>query len=327
MALDAHMEDYLRLSLHYAATSTVANPFEAAQAATVFANRYRKDRDKLEQTDADRAFGLAIQAADLIDYQLPFADELQGQELANKAHGILAEAVQLDPTCWDAQRMLAASEAASPNDYQHYLAQNKDKVEQACKRAYCHPTMHEPDMIDLEQQLALRPYLRWLAAEANIALMCGRYTICTHLAEEALALEEGDPADISFTLAIAYAKLEAEKSLARICAHHPQQNGSAWFDLAAMALAFKQGKLEAAHDCARKILETYPKAAPVLALQNDIPDGVYARIVVEPNSQDELILAVSEATILLQEGCDTHERGTLGSWLASLPELEGALPL
>ena len=38
-------------------------------------------------------------------------------------------------------------------------------------------------------------------------------------------------------------------------------------------------------------------------------------------SEDELILATSEATVLLQEGCDDHERGSLGSWLANLPEV------
>lgn len=325
MALDPHMEDYLRLSLHYAAKSTATNPFEAAQAATNFANRYQKNRDKLEQTDADRAFALVIEATNLIDYQLPFAGEDAGQQLVEKAHGLLSEAIQLDPSCWDAQRMLAAATAASPNDYQHYLSDNREKVAEACKRAYAHPAMTDPEMVELEQILAMRPYIRWLAAEASIALVCGRYRLSAKLAQEALAYEEGDPADTCYTLALALAKLEEASALARICAQHPQQNGSAWFNLATMALEFKQGNLEAAHDAVRNIIATYPKPEIVLALQNDIPDGVYARILVEPNSQDELILAVSEATVLLQEGCDAHERGTLGSWLASLPELEGVL--
>ena len=35
-----------------------------------------------------------------------------------------------------------------------------------------------------------------------------------------------------------------------------------------------------------------------------------------PYSEDELILAVSEATVLLQEGDDKSGRGVLGSWIA-----------
>lgn len=324
MALDMHMEDYLRLSLHYAATSTPANPFEAAQAATVFANRYQKNRDQLEQTDADRAFALALKAAEIIDYQLPFAGEDAGHALIDEARKYLDEATGLDATCWDAKRMLAAAGAGSPNEYQHYLTSHKAEVKAACEKAYAHPALKDPDMVELEQMLALRPYLRWLASEAGIALVCGRYRLCVNLCEAALSLEEGDPADVTFTLALALAKLEDGVALERALAHHPRANNCAWFDLARMALYFKMGNVEEAHTCVRKIIASYPGAEVILALQNDIPDGIYARILVEPGSQDELILAVSEATVLLQEGCDAHERGTLGSWLAGLPEIEGA---
>lgn len=327
MALDIHMEDYLRLSLHYAANSTATNPFEAAQAATVFANRYQRNREQLTQTDADRAFGLVCKATEIIDYQLPFSSEEEGQALIDTARGFLDEAIALDATCWDAKRMLAAASAKNPSEYQHFLAEHKATVKQSCERAAGRPTMTDPEMLELEQTLALRPYLRWLAAEAVIALVCGRYRLSVELCKEALALEENDPADVTFTLALALAKLEDGIALEHALAAHPRNNSCAWFELARMALYFKLGNLEAAHDCVCKIIATYPNAEVVLALQNDIPDGIFARLLVEPGSQDELILAVSEATVLLQEGCDCHERGTMGSWLFSLPEIKDAATL
>lgn len=326
MALDSHMEDYLRLSLHYAAQSTVTNPFEAAQAATVFANRYQKKRDSLEQTDADRAFGLVVKATELIDYQLPFmGDEAGGVATIDEARALLEEAIELNAQCWDAQRMLSAASASSPSDYQHYLMANKDKVKQSCEQAAGNLITTDPEMMELEQLLAMRPYVRWVAAAASIALVCGRYRLCVELCKEGLELEEGDPADLSFTLALAYAKLEDLDAFKELMENHPQQYGTAWFQLAAMALGFKDGDLDFASKMVDRILNTYPDSELVLALQNDIPDGVYARFLVEPGSQDELILAVSEATVLLQEGCDTHERGAMGSWLASHPRLEGVL--
>ncbi|MBQ1839823.1 MAG: hypothetical protein II128_00615, partial [Atopobiaceae bacterium] len=45
------------------------------------------------------------------------------------------------------------------------------------------------------------------------------------------------------------------------------------------------------------------------------PDGVFARLAVAPFSEDELILAISEGTVLLQEGRDDAGRGVLGTWI------------
>ena len=64
-----------------------------------------------------------------------------------------------------------------------------------------------------------------------------------------------------------------------------------------------------------KLIELYPQAAVTLARQRELPDGVFSRLSVPPFSEDELILAVSEATVLTQEGRDSLGRGTLGSWL------------
>lgn len=346
MALDPHMEDYLRLSLHFASAMTARNPFEAARAATTFANQYQSARDSLEQTDADRAFWLVIKAVEIIDYQLPFSDEGDALSLIDQAGAYLSEALELDSMCWDARRMSAAAKSASPNDYVHYLVEHADEVRKSCEEA-CDKLRSangaaplnkdykvgvnqsrvalDAEMLEVACHLAQRPYVRWLASMAAIQLVCGRYRLSIKAAQQALELDPDDNADVSFTLALAYAKLEDAEALEKLSANRPQEYGEAWFSLARMALAFKQGNKQGAQDELEFLLSTYPNAALTLSLQNDIPDGVYSRILVEPGSEDELILAVSEATVLLQEGCDIHERGTIGSWLAEQPAIKEAL--
>ena len=54
--------------------------------------------------------------------------------------------------------------------------------------------------------------------------------------------------------------------------------------------------------------------------QRELPDGVFARLAVAPLSEDELILAVSEGTVLLQEGRDAQARGAFGSWVVGQME-------
>ena len=53
-----------------------------------------------------------------------------------------------------------------------------------------------------------------------------------------------------------------------------------------------------------QLMRVYPGAAEPLYYQAEFPDGIFARVNVVPGSQDELILAISEATPLLQEGID-----------------------
>ena len=50
--------------------------------------------------------------------------------------------------------------------------------------------------------------------------------------------------------------------------------------------------------------------------QSELPDGAFARILVTPYSEDEMIVAISESTVLLQEGNDFEGRGVLGSWVS-----------
>ncbi|MFR7797743.1 MAG: hypothetical protein ACLU37_06215 [Collinsella sp.] len=52
----------------------------------------------------------------------------------------------------------------------------------------------------------------------------------------------------------------------------------------------------------RILARSCPHAAEALYFQTEFPDGVYARVNVASGSTDELVLALSEATPVLQEG-------------------------
>lgn len=331
MSIDPHFEDYQRLSVRFARDLDPRDPFGAARAAADFARRYRSNRDSLPQTDADRAFHLVVKASDLIDYQLPFAtDDSAAQKIILEARKCLNEALDLDPSCHDARRMLAAASSGSPTAYHRYLADNAAGVREACERDAASYELPEGDLKDVATLLAFRPYLRWIAIEASNALVCGRYRLGIRLANEALELDPSDPVGVRLTLAIAYAKLEDEETFAslyadaRKAAGNGPLPGAAWYSLARMALAFKREDRDAAEEEIRAIITAYPNAGTTLTRQDDLPDGIFCRICVAPGSEDELILATSEATVLLQEGFDANERGTLGSWVSSRPDVAEA---
>ena len=323
MALDPHTEDFQRLGMRFAASLDGTDPFSAARAVADFGRRYRQQRDRLPQTDADRAFGLVTRATDLIDYQLPFSTDEGASRLVVEARKLLLEALDVDRRCHDARRMLAAAESPSPNDCQHFLSDGAEAVRADCERARA-ATDLPGEAAEVASALAMRPYVRWLAAQAACALVCGRYRLCVRLAHELLGLDPTDAADVRLTLALAYAKLEDDAALDTLCRHAGPSSGLAWYALARMACAFKRGDRAGAEREVSLLLRAYPHAGTTLSRQDDLPDGVFARIVVAPMGEDELILATSEATVLLQEGCDASERGTLGSWLAGLDSVARA---
>ena len=75
----------------------------------------------------------------------------------------------------------------------------------------------------------------------------------------------------------------------------------------------------------RLLLRTYPHTSQALFYQAEFPDGLYARVNVMPGSQDELILAISEATPLLQEGLGAPENAGFAVWLANHELVQSAL--
>ena len=188
-----------------------------------------------------------------------------------------------------------------------------------CERARDAVNLPDPQACRLARDLAFLPYLRWLANEASRALICGRYRKAIEHATELARLDENGIADADLTLAIAHTKLEDQAALDELAARGGGPMGNAWLALATLAMAYKRRDMSAATQVTSQIIAKWPHAALTLELQDELPDGVFSRIVVEPGSEDELILAVSEFSIVLQEGRDSNERGSLGGWLASLP--------
>lgn len=327
MAFDPRREDYQRLGLRFARTLDSEDPFGAARAISSFSRRFVQNRDSLPQSDGDRAFHLVAEATDLIDYQLPFAADEACQSLLDNAERLLGEALDLDPKCHDARRMMAAASCPSFESYYRYLANGADEVRRDCERiANEASTEYYSGQHDLARDIAMRPYLRWLATEAGKALICGRYTRTIQLSRDLLGLNPADPCDVRFTAALAFAKLEDETGLDALvtrCRHisRPRPDKDAWLLIARLAIAYKQHDLEVARGWLDELLAAYPHAAATLTRQDELPDGVFSRLAVSPFSEDEMILAVSEGTVLLQEGRDESDHGVLGSWLASEPSV------
>lgn len=321
MAFDAHIEDFQRMGLRQALAVDEQDPFGAMRSMANFRRRFAQNRDSLPQSDDDRAFYLVARATDVIDYQLPFADDSGAERLIGEGRKLLLEACELSDGCHDARRMLAAADNPSFEDYYRFLADGAEDVRRSCEQRAAALDLPEGDALMLGRHLALAPYERWLAALSARALECGHYRRCLDAGERLLALDGDDPADVRLTMALAYAKLEDKEGLDALMQAHPdaRRHRNPWYGLANLALAFKARDFDAAGQELSKLLAAHPGSGTTMARQDWLPAGVYARIVVRPGSEDELILAVSEATVILQEGCDPNERGTLGSWAASQP--------
>ena len=328
MAYDPYREDYQRLGLRFARSLDGQDPAAATRAFASFGRRFSQNRDSLPQSDADRAFHLVAEATTLIDYELPFADDDHAEELIDRGHQLLDEALTLDAHCYDALRMKSAADSPSFEGYYSFLLEHADEV-----RAICEETRNRiiigssqqiagssPERDLLEADLVMRPYYRWLATLASKAVICGRNREAIRLGERLLELDPLDSSDVRFTCTLAYAKLEDDDGLDRFVArtkHLRRANtDDAWLQLSRVALAHKRREMSEARRLVAQILTTYPHAGEALTMQKELPDGVFSRLAVPPFSEDELILAVSEGTVLLQEGRDDAGRGVLGTWVA-----------
>ncbi|MBF0978447.1 MAG: hypothetical protein HXK31_06195, partial [Atopobium sp.] len=89
-----------------------------------------------------------------------------------------------------------------------------------------------------------------------------------------------------------------------------------WILLARLAIHFKKRELVEAEHYLDLLIDRYPEATLCCFVQKDLPEGEFSRLNVLPYSEDELIIAIAEATVLLQEGNDLIGRGVLGRWLA-----------
>lgn len=322
MAFDPQREDYQRLGLRFAQSLHASDAPSAARTFATFGRRFAQDRDSLPQTDSDRAFHLVVLATRAIDYELPFASETRAEQIIEDGHRMLDEAIALDPHCYDAIRMKAAATNPSFDTFLDFLNERADEVRAWCEEERSRIPAEEPsERTRLLAELAMRPYLRWVAAQAEEALICGRNKESLRLAHELLELDPHDTADVRFTAAYAYAKLEDEAGLDAFVrpkrkVGRPRPADDAWTQIAYLALHYKAYHMQAAEIALNGLMITYPHAAEALIRQNELPDGVFARLAVLPYSEDEVILALSEGMVLLQEGVDAQGRGTLGAWIS-----------
>ena len=173
MSYDPHREDYQRLGLRFARSLDGKDPAAATRAFASFGRRFSQNRDSLPQSDADRAFHLVAEATTLIDYELPFANDAQAEELIERGHRLLDEALALDSHCHDALRMKQAAESTSFESYYDFLASSADDVRAACEEARAQAHDESPERALLEADIAMRPYYRWLATQAGKAVICG----------------------------------------------------------------------------------------------------------------------------------------------------------
>lgn len=322
MAFDPHREDYQRMGLRFARALDGESPAQAARSFAAFGRRFAQNRDGLPQTDEDRAFHLVAKATTLIDYELPFTDDEHAERLIAQGHAMLDEALKLDPQSPDALRMKMAAGIPNFEGYYDYLASEAEGVRERCERRR-HKARSIPgeERSALAAQIALYPYLRWLASLASRAVVCGHNHDAISHARRALELDPTDQADARFTAYLAFAKLEDAaglEALARTTGRTAVRGATpadAWLAITRCALAYKRLQLDEADHQLDLLAKAYPHAAVTLCAQRELPDGVFARLAVAPFSEDELILAVSEATVLLQEGRDARARGAFGSWV------------
>ena len=321
MAYDPRREDYLRLSLRFAHTLDGEAPDVAARAFAGFGRRFARSRDSLPQTDADRAFRLVADAAELIDYKLPFAaSDEDARRLIDRGHQLLDEAVALDPDSADAHRMLASAERPGFDGFHDFLAAGADEVIARCTEAR-DAIADDTERAALERDIAMRPALRWLATMAANAVVCGRNRKALRICARALELDPSDGPDVRYTAALAFAKLEDEQGLQRLlddtrALPRSRDGADAWTILARCALAHKRRDLDEARTQIGLLITAYPHAAATLVRQRELPDGVFARFPAPPYSEDELIVALSEGTVLLLEGREQDGRGPFGLWVA-----------
>lgn len=325
MGFDAKREDYLRLSLRFEQTLDGMAPGEAMRAYAGFGRRFARDRDSLPQTDADRAFHLVAKAATLIDYELPFADDVRARTIIDRGHDLLSEALSLDPACIDARRMMAASEQVGFDSFYDYLAADEAEVAEQCRAAGETDAQAAGEgRAEAARALAQRPYLRWLGTMAAQALICGRNREALEVCARALEADPYDEAGVRYSAALAYAKLEDENGLDALTGRGGFAVGGfercAWVLLSRANLAYKRCDFATASAQVRELVGHYPHACAALIRQHEMAEGVFSRIAVAPFSEDELTVALSEATLLLQEGREVGGRGPFGAWVAGEAE-------
>lgn len=331
MAFDPIQEDCHRLVLEALRRDNI--PLTDGAAVERLMEQFTRNPAPLIVHDRDRAGHLIAKVVEAVDYRIPFIpDDAQAEQEETAAENMLREAAALDPANWDAQRMLTALTAESNEEYVQYLVSKCDEVEHdlALKIA----SAQDPYECEAAGDLTRRPYLRWLAALASRALISGRYRMSLDAANRSLDFAPNDPAGVRHTAMLAMAKLEyPAEELKRFRSAHSvpylantplrRRPKDAERDLDPMdAHRADERCLARAGLRGRRTLPTHPvrscpHAAEALYFQTEFPDGVYARVNVGVGSTDELVLALSEATPVLQEGLGAPDNASFAAWVAT----------
>ena len=183
MAFDPIQEDCHRLVLEALRRDNI--PLTDGPAVERLMEQFTRNPAPLIVHDRDRAGHLIAKVVEAVDYRIPFIpDDTQAEQEEGAAENMLREAAALDPTNWDAQRMLTALTADSNEEYVQYLVSKCDEVEHdlALKIA----SAQDPYEREAAGDLMRRPYLRWLAALASRSLISGRYRMSLDAANRSL---------------------------------------------------------------------------------------------------------------------------------------------
>lgn len=128
MAFDPIQEDCHRLVLEALRRDNI--PLTDGPAVERLMEQFTRNPAPLIVHDRDRAGHLIAKVVEAVDYRIPFIpDDTQAEQEEGAAENMLREAAALDPTNWDAQRMLTALTANSNEEYVQYLVSKRDEVE------------------------------------------------------------------------------------------------------------------------------------------------------------------------------------------------------
>ena len=128
MAFDPIQEDCHRLVLEALRRDNI--PLTDGPAVERLMEQFTRNPAPLIVHDRDRAGHLIAKVVEAVDYRIPFIpDDTQAEQEETAAENMLREAAALDPTNWDAQRMLTALTANSNEEYVQYLVSKRDEVE------------------------------------------------------------------------------------------------------------------------------------------------------------------------------------------------------
>ena len=330
MAHSPMWEDYQRMGYRFIASLPNMSVSEATRSLEDFSQRFSHERDSLPQTDEERAFHLVAVVADMVDQELPVSDDERAREIMVDAPRMLDEALSLDPGSHDAIRMRQTMGQDSFESTLAFLTDRMAEVRERCeediRKASDHPSL---EIRLLGRDLALRPYLRWVSQAATYALVLGHNRQTLDLVSEAMRADPVDSVGALFTGVLAYAKLEDEEGLeefVKTSRRHGalRADDNPWTLMARMAIAYKQHDLARASSVIDTLARNYPHALDALYRRIDLAEGVFARLAVEPYSEDEVTLSIAESLVFLQEGVDSFVTGTMGNWV--IEEVSRRLP-